>query len=353
MKTEEARERWPKVAIIVLNWNGWQDTIECLESLYQITYPNYEVIVVDNGSKDNSIEMIRKYCEGELTLESKFILYNHENKPISIKEFAKDEIETKRYIHNLFENSYVNDEIIIIKNEKNYGFAEGNNIGIKIALNNGAKYIFMLNNDTVVASNFLGLLVDAMEKSVEIGISGPTCYYYERPDAVWQAGLKINWWTGEIKNIESVRVQEVDCVSGCAVLIKNTVFKNISLLDARFPFGNEDFEFCTRARRKGFRVVHVPDSRIWHKVSMSRIKLMKNMAERKALIGDAGDFRLKDKFLFLDICTPRKIQRISQNVFYFAYALPLLALRSCKRSGTKVTLMKARNYFQEIIGTIK
>ena len=67
-----SEEKWPKVGIIVLNWNGWRDTIECLESLYQITYPNYMVVMVDNGSKDKSIEMIRKYCEGELIVESKF-----------------------------------------------------------------------------------------------------------------------------------------------------------------------------------------------------------------------------------------------------------------------------------------
>ena len=288
----------PRVSIVILNWNGWQDTIECLESLYQITYPNYEVIVVDNGSKDNSIEMIRKYCEGELTVESKFISYNHENKPIGIKEFAKEEIESKKDINNLFENSYLSKKLIIIKNEKNYGFAEGNNIGIEFALNNMAEYIFMLNNDTVVASDFLEILVAVIEKDDEVGIAGPTCYFYDTPNTVWQAGIKINWWTSEIKDIKTSKVEEVDCVSGCAMLIKNTVFKNISLLDTRFPFGYEDFEFCTRARRNGFKVVNVPDSKIWHKVSMSRNKLMKNMEERNALLGDTGDFRLKDRLFF-------------------------------------------------------
>jgi len=67
------KNKWPSVAIIVLNWNGWQDTIECLESLYQISYPNYEIIVVDNGSKDESIENIKKYCEGKIKVKSKFL----------------------------------------------------------------------------------------------------------------------------------------------------------------------------------------------------------------------------------------------------------------------------------------
>ena len=71
---------YPRVAIIILNWNGWEDTIECLESLYQITYPNYDVIVVDNGSEDESIEKIKEYCEGEIKVESKFFECNPINK---------------------------------------------------------------------------------------------------------------------------------------------------------------------------------------------------------------------------------------------------------------------------------
>lgn len=349
----ELESRWPKVAIIILNWNGWQDTIECLESLYQITYPNYEIIVVDNGSKDNSIEMIKKYCEGKLTVKSKFILYNHENKPISTKEFAKDGVEPKININDLLKNSYINKDLIIIKNEKNYGFAEGNNIGIKYALNNQAEYIFMLNNDTVVASDFLELLIYVIETSDEVGIAGPTCYYYDTPNTIWQAGIRINWWTGKIKDIKTTKVQEVDCVSGCAMLIKKTVFKNISLLDTRFPFGYEDFEFCTRARRKNFKVVYVPDSNIWHKVSMSRKKLMENMEERKSLLGDTGDYRLKDRLIFFKLCSPTKVQRISQNVFLFAYQLPRSALLSCKRQGVKTTLKRCKIYVWEIFKLIK
>ena len=83
----------PKVSIIILNWNGWKDTIECLESLYQIAYPNYDVIVVDNGSEDDSIEKIKEYAEGKIKVESKFFEYSPENKPIKIVEYTRKEAE--------------------------------------------------------------------------------------------------------------------------------------------------------------------------------------------------------------------------------------------------------------------
>ncbi len=83
----------PKVSVIILNWNGWEDTIECLESLYQIDYPNYDVVLVDNDSKDDSIQRIRNYCEGRIKPESKFYTYNPENKPVKIFEYTKEETE--------------------------------------------------------------------------------------------------------------------------------------------------------------------------------------------------------------------------------------------------------------------
>ncbi|MEI6104898.1 MAG: glycosyltransferase family 2 protein [Methanothrix sp.] len=344
----------PRVGIIILNWNGWEDTIECLESLYQITYPNYEVIVVDNGSKDNSIEMIRKYCEGGMIVESNFISFNRENKPISIDEYTKDEMEIKSDITDIIsEDLPPNRRLIIIKNKKNYGFAQGNNIGIEFALNNGTEYIFILNNDTIVAHDFLDILVDAIENDMEVGIAGSTCYYYDKPDMIWAKGTKINWWTGEIKEIETCRVEEVDSVSGCAMIIKNTVFNIISLFDTRFPFGYEDHEFCTRARRENFKVVCVPDSKIWHKVARSRNELMSNMTERKALLGETGHFRLKDRLFFLKICSPTKAQYISQCIFYFAIMVPISALSYCRTSGIEASAAKAKSILQEILGLIK
>ena len=112
----------PRVAIIILNWNGWSDTIECIESVYQITYPNYQVIIVDNNSSDNSIKKIKEYAKGELNVESKFFNYTPHNKPIEIAQYDEDLINDK--------------QLILIKNRNNYGFAEGNNIGTIFAIKN-------------------------------------------------------------------------------------------------------------------------------------------------------------------------------------------------------------------------
>jgi len=114
-----------KVSIIILNWNGWKDTIECLESLYRIIYPNYDVIVVDNGSEDNSIEKIKEYCEGKIKVESKFFEYSSENKPIRIIEYSREEAEAGGGREQEIADLPSNKKLILIKNEKNYGFAGG------------------------------------------------------------------------------------------------------------------------------------------------------------------------------------------------------------------------------------
>ena len=126
---------YPKVSVIILNWNGWKDTIECLESLYKINYPNYNVVLVDNASTDNSILNIKDYCNGQLKVESKFFTYETENKPIKLLEFTEEDIKniTSEKYSDLIKDSS-NKILNLIKNQDNYGFAKGNNIGIAYAL---------------------------------------------------------------------------------------------------------------------------------------------------------------------------------------------------------------------------
>jgi GT2 family glycosyltransferase len=270
-----------KVSIIILNWNGWKDTIECLESLYQITYPNYDVVIVDNASEDESIEKIREYCENKIQVKSNFFEYDSNNKPIKIIEYTREESVNRRK-ELKFENINSNKKLILIKNEKNYGFAEGNNIGIRFSLKNlNPQYICLLNNDTVVEKDFLNKLVDATEKDLFIGIIGPKILYYDHQEIINSAGAEINWKTGSGKNIgfreidegQYNIIQDVDAVHGACMLIKKEVFFSVGLLDERFFILLEDTDFSIRAKKQGYRVLYYPHAKIFHKEERSRKKI--------------------------------------------------------------------------------
>ena len=274
----------PKVSIIILNWNGWRDTIECLESLYQITYPNYDVIVVDNGSEDESIEKIKEYAEGKIKVESKFFEYSDENKPIKWTEYTREEAEAGGGKEKELENVPSNRKLILIKNEKNYGFAEGNNIAMRYALkalNLNPDYVLLLNNDTVVDPEFLGELVKVAGSDQRIGILGPKTYYYSQPNKIQLTWNKIDMWrgtvflagAGEIDRGQHNKIRDTDYVPGSCLLIKQETIKRIGLLDASYFNYWEETDYCMRAKGAGFRLVYCPNAKIWHKISQSASKV--------------------------------------------------------------------------------
>ena len=260
----------PRVAIIVLNWNGWKDTIECLESIYQLSYQNYSVVLVDNNSSDDSIKKIKYYIEGKLKVESNFFEYSSDNKPIEFNEF--NETDYNSYIDITFK------PLTFIKNKINYGFAEGNNIGIKYALKNlMPRYILLLNNDTVVDKNFLNALVQEGEKNEKIGLLGPKIYYYNNPEVIWCIGGKIDWkfarglhvGTNEYDEGQYSLKKSYDYISGSALMIKTDVLEDVGLLDKRFFLYFEETDLALRASLRGYENFYVPDAKIWHKVSKS------------------------------------------------------------------------------------
>jgi GT2 family glycosyltransferase len=136
--------KYPKISIIVLNWNGKIDTLECLQSVYRIDYTNFDVIVVDNGSSDDSVQAIR--------------------------------------------DSFP--EVTVLETNENLGFAGGNNVGIRYALKNGADYIFLLNNDTIVDPRILKQFIEVSKSIDDRGILGAKIYYYNEPEKIWYAGAK-------------------------------------------------------------------------------------------------------------------------------------------------------------------
>jgi len=184
----------PKVAIIILNWNGADLTYECLVSLKKLNYKNIVIILVDNGSTPGSLDNIER-------------------------DFS---------------------DVRLIKNQTNLGFTGGNNIGIQAALELDADYLLLLNNDTEVAPDFLDILVAFMESDPLIGVVGPMIYYYDDPDRIWSAGGAVNTNNGYSVSIGEGDIdrgqystQQVDYVSGCALLIRRSVVEQVGLLDER------------------------------------------------------------------------------------------------------------------------
>ncbi len=216
----------PKVIIIILNWNGLADTLECLNSLAKSNYRNTGIVVVDNASTDHSAEII-----------------------------------SQTYPH-----------VDVLRNSENEGFCKGNNIGIRYALERGAEYVWLLNNDTVVEVDTLSRLVETGESSSEIGLVSPTVHYFDDKTKVQFAGSYIDIATFDIhypENKESVEAvfQAGPSVLlwGTALLIKTSVIKKIGLLDERFFAYWEDKEYSLRSLKSGYRNIVCATARIYHK----------------------------------------------------------------------------------------
>ena len=270
----------PRVSIIVLNWNGWKDTIECLESLFQITYPNYNIIIVDNASSDDSIIKIRNYCKGNQSVSSDFFDHSLVNKPVTLLEY---DIEDLIDPHN-FDPNYVclpsNKRLFLIHNSKNDGFAEGNNIGIRFALESlKTDYILLLNNDTVVSPFFLDELIKVGETMNNVGVLSPYIYYYSDPEDIWFNKGTIQWLRSKIASHANVHGDfdylYCDFISGCALLIKQEVLLEVGLLNSTYFLYFEDVEFSARIKKFGYDLVTVRKSKIYHKVSRTTNRLFK------------------------------------------------------------------------------
>jgi GT2 family glycosyltransferase len=218
--------RNPFVIINILNWNRGLETIECLWSLNSTGYPNYQTLVVDNGSTDDSLHLIKHHFPSINYLET----------------------------------------------GENLGFTGGNNIGLRYALDQGAEWIMLLNNDTTLAPDLLSRLIGVGSVVPEAGILGPMIYHYDDELMIQSAGgLLDSHWTplhlgqNEYDTGQYKKSRCVDWISGCCFLVRREVFEQIGLLDERFFMYNEEVDFCMRARKIGWKIIHVPSARLWHK----------------------------------------------------------------------------------------
>lgn len=219
------------VHIIILNWNGYLLTRDCLLSLRDIKYKNHRITVVDNASTDDSASKL-------------------------LEEFP---------------------EIELLRSEVNLGFAGGNNLALTDAKRKfDPDYYLLLNNDTVVDSSFLNYLTEAY-KEPSIGLVCSKIYFFDEPNRLWYAGGFFNKRTGngghygyeQIDNGEFDNQRKVDYVTGCCFMLHRDVVNQIGLLDEIFFAYCEDLDYCLRAAEHGFECVYVPRSILYHKVSSS------------------------------------------------------------------------------------
>jgi GT2 family glycosyltransferase len=266
-------EKLPHVSIVVLNWNGWEDTIECLQSLFNINYKNYKIVVVDNGSNDESVKKIHEYAEGIRHTDASSVNYARIYNKISLKEVDRSDnyeicVNNDRY------------EFVLLKCDKNYGYAIGNNVGIEYAIKvHKSDYVLVLNNDTIVEKNCLTELVKEAEKDRTIGMAGPKTFYYYSPEEFSFAGSFTSRITCDLPNIkekDSNVFQDVDILSGCCQFFRTSMIEKIGMYDPSYPPGYDNLEICFRAKKYLYKIRYVPAAGIWHKIGKSRIKAEKN-----------------------------------------------------------------------------
>jgi len=220
----------PPVYVVTLNWNRREDTLTCLHSLQRLAYPNYRLLVVDNGSSDGSVEAIRREVPAA--------------------------------------------EVLV--NERNLGFAAGANVGLRHALSLGAGFVFLVNNDTTVHPQALGALVRAA-RSPDVGMAAPMIYYEAAPTVIWSVGggwnpLLLEMTGGHGRGPDDGRwadVAERAVLVGCGLLLRRELLERVGLFDERFFMYYEDSDLCLRARAAGFRLILVPSAKMWHKVAVS------------------------------------------------------------------------------------
>lgn len=267
----------PFVYIVILNWNGWQDTIECVESVLKTNYQNFKILIVDNGSTNDSVKI----------LSEKF------------------------------------PNIEILQTGKNMGYAGGNNRGIERAIADGAEYVFILNNDTVVDENFLLPLVEAMVKDRKIGITGGTIYYYDAPDVIHNMGGYTSFYTGRsyafgLNTVDEGQFnspREIPQCCGAAMLIRASLVRDIGAFNEKFFIYCDEPEICTRVRKAGYKITFTPGSKVLHKEGRD--------SSRES--GLSNFYGLRNR-IWIERMYATRFQYFIFNLYFWGYLLPRILL---------------------------
>jgi GT2 family glycosyltransferase len=220
-----------KTAIIILNWNSYEVIKECIRSLLAMEDDSAEILVVDNGSRDGSAEHLRA----------------------------------------TFPN------VEVIASAHNLGFTGGCNLGMRRALERGADYVLLVNNDTVVKPDFLMQLLAESERNPKAGMVSPKIYYFDDPDRIWWAGGTFSLWRGLPRHLgwkqkdggQFEMIRTIDWATGCGLLLKSAALEEAGLFDEKIFANGEDLDLSLRMRRLGWQIRYTPAAQMWHKEGFS------------------------------------------------------------------------------------
>ena len=273
-ETARAPATRPRVAIVVLNWNGWSDTVECLEALQQLDYPDYQIIVVDNGSADASVARIRQWARGELPVASALVPYDAAGKPVRCVEYTRGEAEgggIERQEEEL-QSVPVARRLVLAEAGANLGFSAGNNVALRYALARGFQFVLLVNNDVVVERNALATLVTCLERHPDWAGVAPKVLQRANPGRILYAGGALRLWQARAVHIGRSAPdgprwsgsRPTGHVSACCALFRASFLREAGLLDEEFFFGQEDVALSCMARERGWGLGVQLDARVVH-----------------------------------------------------------------------------------------
>lgn len=246
-----------RLAVVLVNWNGWQDTIECLESLLPTLPEGARVLVCDNASSDNSLEHLITWATRKAT------------GPVPFNRYDRAAAERGGQTQDA--------QLVLIDTGGNLGFAGGNNVGIRYALAAGFDYVWLLNNDTVVDEHTASELIKRMQADPRIGMCGSTMYYYDTPDIVQclagssfdfakAIGTPIGYGkpfdqkTASLADVES----RLDHIAGASLMVSRAFLEQIGLMEESYFLYFEEIDWAVRAKGR-FSLGWAPRSFVWHK----------------------------------------------------------------------------------------
>jgi len=324
MEPLKIRSDRKKAYIVILNWNGWRDTVECLESVFRNDYPLYQVIVCDNNSTDGSLEFIKAWADGRVSVEpgskdERIIqcIMPPVKKPLGYAEYNRKEAELGG------RSDALDVPLILIQTGQNLGYAGGNNVGLRYALSKGDfDFIWILNNDTVSRSDALSQLVKSAEKRPDAGIIGSLLIYYKCPDKIQAAGGWLDKKSGNTRHIEAMEsslkhldedkiISKMSYVVGASMLITSVFLRTVGLLNEEYFLYYEDVDWAVKASHK-FNLGFASQSLVYHKEGAS------TNADRLNEMGLVAQyFAFRNKFIFIKKYFPKYLPLISLNVFIY------------------------------------